>query len=164
LNWWKISQTSRHVLGGTQGTATGDQTRQCGPHCSVGQIEYPDGRKGTLIYIKASLSGDENDYILDYKRRYPQFPHETTLDQLFSEEQFEVYRALGFHAAYGLFDRSDEFEYLDAKHFPSFLQQLERLKQLFPRQNAADGRPAGEPVEWVSFASKARGGISATPE
>jgi hypothetical protein len=32
------------------------------------------------------------------RRRYPDFPHESTSDQLFSEEQFEVYRALGFHA------------------------------------------------------------------
>jgi hypothetical protein len=29
-------------------------------------------------------------------------PHEITLDQLFSEEQFEVYRALGFHMVLGL--------------------------------------------------------------
>ena len=29
------------------------------------------------------------------------FPHESTGDQFFSEEQFEVYRALGFHIAHG---------------------------------------------------------------
>lgn len=69
-----------------------------GPHCAVGRISYPEGREGILIYVKSSLSGDENDYVVDYKRRYPDFPHETTADQLFSEEQFEVYRALGFHA------------------------------------------------------------------
>ena len=51
-----------------------------------------------LLYIKSSLTGDENDYIVDYKRRNPTFPHETTADQFFTEEQFEVYRALGFHA------------------------------------------------------------------
>jgi len=39
---------------------------------------------------------------LDYKRRYPAFPHETTGDQFFSEEQLEVYRALGFHIMRGL--------------------------------------------------------------
>src|SRR5262249_42521090 len=69
-----------------------------GPHCAVGEILYPHGGKGILIYVKSSLSGDENDYIVDYKRRFPRYPHETTADQLFSEEQFEVYRALGFHA------------------------------------------------------------------
>ena len=40
------------------------------------------------------LSGDESDYILDYKRRNRDFPHETTSDQFFDEEQLEVYRAL----------------------------------------------------------------------
>jgi len=73
-----------------------------GPHVALGEIEYPDDpkgeRKGVLLYIKSSLTGDENDYIIDYKRRNATFPHETTADQLFTEEQFEVYRALGFHA------------------------------------------------------------------
>jgi hypothetical protein len=57
--------------------------------------------------VKSSLSGDENDYIVDYKRRFPEYPHETTADQLFSEEQFEVYRALGFHAVNEMFSGSD---------------------------------------------------------
>ena len=81
-----------------------------GPHCAVGRILYEGetgskkGEEGILIYVKSSLSGDENDYIRDYKRRYPSFPHQTTGDQFFSEEQFEVYRGLGFHAVSGLLD------------------------------------------------------------
>jgi hypothetical protein len=35
-------------------------------------------------------AGDEADYIRDYGRRYRWFPHESTDDQMFSEEQFEV--------------------------------------------------------------------------
>ena len=61
-----------------------------------------------LLYIKSSLTGDENDYIVDYKRRNPSFPHETTLDQLFTEEQFEAYRALGFHAVNSAFKCADK--------------------------------------------------------
>jgi hypothetical protein len=80
----------------------------CGPHAAIGLIRYDDGQ-GILIYIKASLSGDENDYILDYKRHNPSFPHETTVDQFFSEEQFEAYRSLGFHATRGLLAGSDDF-------------------------------------------------------
>ena len=69
-----------------------------GPHCAAGEIDFGDGRgKGVLLYVKASLTGDEEDYVLDYKRRYPDFPHETTGDQFFGEEQLEAYRALGFH-------------------------------------------------------------------
>ena len=78
-----------------------------GPHCAVGQITYPQDRKGILLYVKSSITGDENDYIVDYKRRFPSYPHETTADQLFSEEQFEVYRALGFHAVSELFGGGD---------------------------------------------------------
>ena len=72
-----------------------------GPHSAIGKLEYDDGSSGVLVYIKSSVSGDENDYIKDYNRRNPDFPHETTADQFFSEEQFEVYRALGFHAMDG---------------------------------------------------------------
>ena len=76
-------------------------------------ISYPplplggDREKGVLIYIKASLSGDESDYVIAYKKANPQFPHETTLDQLFSEEQFEAYRALGEHIARRFLDGRD---------------------------------------------------------
>jgi hypothetical protein len=68
-----------------------------GPHVAIGIIHYGGAEKGYLVYIKSSLTGDENDYIRDYARRYNSFPHESTGDQFFSEEQFEVYRALGFH-------------------------------------------------------------------
>ncbi|MBB5574799.1 patatin-like phospholipase family protein [Rhizobium paranaense] len=87
----------------------GAPARFKGPHAAVGIIEYGEDEKGILLYIKSSLTGDENDYIIDYKRRNPTFPHETTLDQFFSEEQFEVYRALGFHAAQHFLSGTDEF-------------------------------------------------------
>ena len=66
-----------------------------GPHAAFGHIYYDDGTRGLLLYVKSSLTGDENDYVLDYKWRYPAFPHESTGDQFFGEEQFEAYRALG---------------------------------------------------------------------
>jgi Patatin-like phospholipase len=78
-----------------------------GPHCAVGEILYPQNQSGILLYVKSSITGDENDYIVDYKRRFPNYPHESTADQLFSEEQFEAYRALGFHAVNELFLGSD---------------------------------------------------------
>jgi Patatin-like phospholipase len=111
----------------------GDTKKSKGPHCAIGQITYPSGRKGILVYIKSSLTGDENDYVFHYKKRYSDFPHETTLDQMFSEEQFEAYRALGYHAAYGLFDRRDDFAKLDPKEFPKAQEQVAFLDELFPR-------------------------------
>jgi hypothetical protein len=77
------------------------------PHCALGQIHYPDGKSGVLLYVKASVNGDENDYVTDYRRRYPDFPHEGTADQFFGEEQFEAYRALGFHALFGALSGAD---------------------------------------------------------
>lgn len=87
-----------------------------GPHCALGTIYYPrkagdkdeSNSTGVLLYIKSSFTGDENDYVVDYKRRNSAFPHETTLDQLFSEEQFEAYRALGFHAVNSAFKPLDK--------------------------------------------------------
>ena len=38
----------------------------------------------------------------------PTFPHERTLDQLFTEEQFEAYRSLGFHAVNSAFNLTDK--------------------------------------------------------
>lgn len=79
-----------------------------GPHVAIGIIDYGGDATGHLVYIKSSLSGDENDYVRDYARRYSTFPHETTGDQFFSEEQFEVYRALGFHMVHGFLGGSDD--------------------------------------------------------
>jgi len=94
---------------------------EAGPHCALGIIKYPNRDTGYLLYIKSSLSGDENDYVLDYKRRNQTFPHETTSDQLFTEEQFEVYRALGFHAAHHAFLGKDRISTIAAAGQPSRL-------------------------------------------
>jgi hypothetical protein len=71
------------------------------PHVAIGSIDYGAGEKGHFVCIKSSLTGQKNDYVRDHARRHDSFPHETTGDQFFSEDQFEVYRALGFHMAHG---------------------------------------------------------------
>ena len=43
-------------------------------------------------------------------RRHDLFPHEPTGDQFFSEEQFEVYRALGFHITNRLLKGDDDLQ------------------------------------------------------
>ena len=72
-------------------------------HFAAGVISYPDGGEGVLLYIKASLTGEEPPDILNYAANHPQFPHDTTADQFFDEDQFETYRALGYHIGDGLF-------------------------------------------------------------
>ena len=119
INWEPIGKRTQAV---THEIKNGKLKEQPGPHVALGSISYPplmSGRereKGVLIYIKASLSGDESDYVIAYKKANPQFPHETTLDQLFSEEQLEAYRALGEHIARRLVDgRDDVAAYSDDK-------------------------------------------------
>jgi hypothetical protein len=66
-------------------------------HCSVGQIKYSNGSIGYLLYLKASVTGDEDVGTTQYRSAHPSFPHETTANQFFSEDQFESYRKLGLH-------------------------------------------------------------------
>jgi Patatin-like phospholipase len=129
LPWQKIADETRATSDAI--AAKADAPKHKGPHCAIGEICYPDDRKGILVYIKASLTGDENDYIFDYKRRYGDFPHETTLDQMFTEEQFEAYRALGFHAAYRLFCGVDDVACLDTEDGAKGREQVKFLNELF---------------------------------
>lgn len=68
-------------------------------HCAVGRITYANGSRGYLIYLKASVTGDEEVDIQQYRAAHPRFPHEPTADQFFAEDQFESYRQLGYHIA-----------------------------------------------------------------
>jgi hypothetical protein len=80
-----------------------------GPCYTVGRIRYRDAerkgangttpdevRDGIILYVKPGFRGDEPADILGYAAGSKDFPHETTVDQWFSESQFESYRALGF--------------------------------------------------------------------
>ena len=76
-------------------------------HFAIGKIDYgPDFPPGWLVYIKSSLTQDENPYIREYSVKNPEFPHESTSDQFFNETQFECYRALGYHAARDFLEQS----------------------------------------------------------
>jgi hypothetical protein len=68
-------------------------------HCAVGRITYANGSRGSLIYLKASMTGDEDIDVQQYFAGHHAFPHETTGDQFFAEDQFESYRRLGHHIA-----------------------------------------------------------------
>jgi hypothetical protein len=66
-------------------------------HCAAGTITYSNGSRGYLIYLKSSITGDEDIGIEQYRSEHLEFPHESTGDQFFSEDQFESYRRLGYH-------------------------------------------------------------------
>lgn len=77
---------------------------------ALGEIRYAKAKNetGYLLYLKSSLSGDEKEYIRAYRASHPDFPHESTTDQFFSEEQFEAYRELGYHIANKTFRNREE--------------------------------------------------------
>jgi hypothetical protein len=83
--------------------------------CAVGRIKYsafPTENKqapdGWLIYIKAAMTGHEDTAIMQYKATHPDFPHETTGDQFYAEDQFESYRLLGKNITSELFGKWDK--------------------------------------------------------
>ena len=78
-------------------------------HWAIGRIQYPGETapvSGYLLYLKSSVTGDEDEVILQYRSASPSFPHESTADQFFSEGQFEAYRSLGQHMAEQVFKDS----------------------------------------------------------
>ena len=71
-------------------------------HAVVGRIRYPEtdehvAEEGLLLYLKLSVTGDEEELIHAYRSANPDFPHQGTVDQFFDEAQLEAYRALGEH-------------------------------------------------------------------
>lgn len=101
-------------------------------HYLIGKINYPadpdrDGpdakaSTGWLIYLKSSLihnyyKGSRNEAhhdrqdlkheppaVQSFAIHSPDFPHETTADQFYDDDQFEAYRALGYHVASSMFE------------------------------------------------------------
>ena len=93
-------------------------TKYSHAHFATGTIRYPEAggssssKTGTILYLKSSLTGTrsftlpdgykkqlgtEPADILNYKLQHGTFPHDTTLNQWFTESQFESYRRLGCH-------------------------------------------------------------------
>jgi hypothetical protein len=65
----------------------------------VGHVEYKDGTSGCLVYMKPALIRDAPADVVSYGINKPDFPHETTANQFFTERQFESYRRLGSEIA-----------------------------------------------------------------
>ncbi|MBI2422416.1 MAG: hypothetical protein HYV27_06270 [Candidatus Hydrogenedentes bacterium] len=135
----------------------------CSGHALHARIIYAEAdadraikeESGELIYIKASLTGDEAEYVRAYKKEHPAFPHETTADQFFDEEQFEAYRALGFHAALELFpnDNSDPCNIEDFAALAAWFKSVKKQLQPGPgKQTSPKFQPSLVPgnARWRS--------------
>ncbi len=85
-------------------------------HAVLGTIRYsavdgPGAPDGLLLYVKATLSGDESVDIRNFAALHPAFPHDPTGNQFFDEDRFESYRALGYHSVMSV---AGELELADA--------------------------------------------------
>lgn len=159
LDWMPIRQASL--------ARDADRSKRAAPdtdmhdrHFAVGKIRYEkqDGatgkyttEEGLLIYVKASMTGDEADYVLDYERRNAAFPHESTSDQFFSEEQMEAYRWLGYHCVSRMLKTDDD----DAIAYPKRDEERSDPIALMVRKLKATASTK-RPREEASSSSSAR--------
>jgi hypothetical protein len=75
-------------------------------HFGLGDILYPGiTTPGKLLYIKSSITKQFQPVdVFEYAKKHSTlkhrtFPHQTTADQFFGQEQFESYRKLGLWIA-----------------------------------------------------------------
>lgn len=61
----------------------------------TGEIRYPDGTRGTLVYGKAVVTAESPWDVRAYAAKDKQFPAHPTSDQVFDGEMFDAYQALG---------------------------------------------------------------------
>ena len=59
------------------------------PYSAIGEIDYQSadggGQNGKMIYIKAGYHGTESAGVRGYAKAHPEFPHQATSDQWFTE-------------------------------------------------------------------------------
>jgi len=117
-------------------------------HCAVGLITYANGSRGYLIYLKASITGDEDVDVEQYRAAHPTFPHETTADQFFAEDQFESYRKLGHHIA--------EMAFRGVAGEPAITGMASKLKNIWTPSSDANSGFVRETEELVSLWDRMR--------
>ncbi|MBI1822490.1 MAG: hypothetical protein HYR79_12355 [Nitrospirae bacterium] len=121
-----------------------ETTTYASGHFALGEIDYSaysgneyskkgashlgETQKGTLLYIKSTLLPADrcahiSSDVLEYAKSHPDFPHDSTADQFFSEAQFESYRKLGECIAENVFGRLRP-NYSDIEDIISELKQL----------------------------------------
>lgn len=65
----------------------------------LGAIRYPDGQdEAKIVYAKAALTEQASWDLHAFRARDGLFPHHPTSQQIFTDEQFEAYRSLGYAA------------------------------------------------------------------
>jgi rhodanese-related sulfurtransferase len=65
---------------------------------TTGTIHYPSNVKGRLVYARNVMSPGGPWDVRAHQLDDPTFPHDSTVDQLYTDQKFESYRALGAEA------------------------------------------------------------------
>jgi hypothetical protein len=98
-----------------QGIAPDKKTRLSEAAVAIGDIRYrvtptggmaPDPKseegaayRGRLVYCRTAVTRDAPWDVKAYHEKSRRFPYHSTFDQLFDDQKFEAYRALGAHTA-----------------------------------------------------------------
>jgi rhodanese-related sulfurtransferase len=75
---------------------------------TTGTIYYPDGSKGYIVYARNVMSPGGPWDVRAHQLDDPKFPHDSTVDQLYTDQKFESYRALGAQAGKQAVERMSE--------------------------------------------------------
>ncbi len=75
---------------------------------AVGTISYPNGQTGRLVYTRSVLTTAAPWDVQAYHEVDPAFPHDSTSDQMYTDQRFEAYRALGYRAGLRALQRMHE--------------------------------------------------------
>jgi hypothetical protein len=98
---------------------------------AIGTVEYPDDKPddhGVIVYVKSTLTRFLPGDIYGYKARNADFPHQTTLDQFFDEEQFEAYRELGYRLTARLFRDIEDIGKTGSRMPPALAKVAEKVE------------------------------------
>jgi hypothetical protein len=104
--------------------------------CADRDLSGDPAKDGVIIYIKPAITGGEPVDITNYASTSRAFPHESTADQNYTEQQLESYRALGSHVIQTICggsprgiplmaDKADNFVKYAYSKLPSAMQPTE---------------------------------------
>jgi|GEM_PF-389856 len=140
----------------------GPQTNpRTGRYCATGDIYYKnvDGGNaiGRLLYIKPAVYDDCPADVRNYRKTNDTFPHESTVDQFFSESQFESYRSLGRHTIGEIMrDEVGKPAFLAPNLFTLFLRATQYIEGVRP---PAYNPPINNVVDVVDWMQEALGSM-----
>ena len=81
---------------------------------ATGTITYANGRKGVIVYARNVMPPNMAWDVRAHQVGNPVFPHDSTADQLYTDQKFEAYRKLGSEAGKRAVERMSEVAPLDA--------------------------------------------------